>query len=325
MNAKEKMVIFNIGWMKRYEGPNDDEIHSTAKFIDKNKWGYELFNFLPFEGHMYGFVQPSGTKEFTERIIRVERIGTLDQNTSSVDNVLTIWVAPKPGGGTYVVGWYKNARVYKHYQSAPTGSKREYGGNIIGYYAKAKAGDCVLLPLTERKLRVPKATRDNKGGLGQSCVWFADKGRLNELAFRKDLLRFIESYEQRGIVPNEVYEVNRNETTLPEEIPISEKFQEGTVQKRLLDVYERNPKARRECIAHYGARCQICEFDFYKKYGEIGKGLIHVHHLKPLSEVRRGYEVDPIRDLLPVCPNCHAVLHNRTPPFTVEEIKHNLR
>ena len=55
-------------------------------------------------------------------------------------------------------------------------------------------------------------------------------------------------------------------------------------------------------------------------YGEVAEGLIHVHHLRSLSEVGEEYIVDPIADLRPVCPNCHAVLHTRTPPFSIEEV-----
>ena len=71
--------------------------------------------------------------------------------------------------------------------------------------------------------------------------------------------------------------------------------------------------ARKKCIEHYGAKCAVsnCGFDFEKLYGDIGKGFIHVHHLTQLSDIGQGYEVDPIKDLRPVCPNCHAMLHQK--------------
>ena len=65
----------------------------------------------------------------------------------------------------------------------------------------------------------------------------------------------------------------------------------------------------------------MCGFNFEQTYGEIGEGYIHVHHIKPLSEIQEGYEVDPINDLLPVCPNCHAMLHKKTPPYTPKELR----
>lgn len=58
-----------------------------------------------------------------------------------------------------------------------------------------------------------------------------------------------------------------------------------------------------------------------KIYGDIAEGFIHMHHLVPLSAVKEDYLLDPVNDLLPVCPNCHAMLHRRKPPFTPEELK----
>lgn len=72
---------------------------------------------------------------------------------------------------------------------------------------------------------------------------------------------------------------------------------------------ERDPLARRRCVAHYGLTCVVCEFNFGAAYGPAADGFIHVHHLKPLSEIGSEYMVDPVADLRPVCPNCHAVIH----------------
>jgi predicted HNH restriction endonuclease len=88
-----------------------------------------------------------------------------------------------------------------------------------------------------------------------------------------------------------------------------------------VNAYERNPEARRRCIEHYGSRCCICGFDFGAVYGSALAEFIHVHHCRPLSEIAGEYVVDPIEDLRPVCPNCHAVIHRRTPPFTIEEVR----
>ena len=70
---------------------------------------------------------------------------------------------------------------------------------------------------------------------------------------------------------------------------------------------ERSSKARKACIKHHGTTCVVCEFDFKERYGKLGSGFIHVHHLNPL---KRGVaKVDPKKDLRPVCPNCHCMLH----------------
>lgn len=95
---------------------------------------------------------------------------------------------------------------------------------------------------------------------------------------------------------------------------------EGTMKTITVNAYERNTKARQECIVKYGYNCCICGFNFEKKYGVIGREFIHVHHLKPLSEIKEEYEVK-VEDLKPVCPNCHAMLHKRIPAYSIEEIK----
>ncbi len=86
--------------------------------------------------------------------------------------------------------------------------------------------------------------------------------------------------------------------------------------------FERNQEARRKCIAHYGTACQICGFDFGKTYGAAFAGMIEVHHIVPMSEIREDYVVDPIRDIIPVCSNCHTALHSKKDGvYTPEELK----
>lgn len=104
----------------------------------------------------------------------------------------------------------------------------------------------------------------------------------------------------------------------PEDVPTVFEGARRTVQ---VNVYERDPNARRMCLARWGTTCVICDFDFAERYGELGQGFIHVHHLKPLGEVREGYHLDPVADLRPVCPNCHAMLHRRKPALSIDEVR----
>jgi 5-methylcytosine-specific restriction enzyme A len=106
---------------------------------------------------------------------------------------------------------------------------------------------------------------------------------------------------------------------LADEVSTAE-FPEGSVQRAALNAFERNATARAACIAFYGCRCAVCGFDFEAQYGQAAHGLIHVHHLTPISQLRRRYVVNAIRDLRPVCPNCHAVLHRTEPPYTIDQV-----
>lgn len=115
------------------------------------------------------------------------------------------------------------------------------------------------------------------------------------------------------------------EILLAEEVTDPRQLLEGSVRQLSVNAYERNPEARRRCIEAHGCVCSVCSFDFGEIYGQIGKGFIHVHHLCFLSDLRVEYIVDPIKDLRPVCPNCHAILHRRNPPYSILEVRRFLR
>lgn len=111
----------------------------------------------------------------------------------------------------------------------------------------------------------------------------------------------------------------------PEEGPVPDTYVEGAALRVTVNSYERNAAARKKCISHHGCTCAVCGFDFKNIYGDMGQGFIHVHHVKPLSEIGESYSVDPIADLIPVCPNCHAMLHTSSPAMPVEALKKLIR
>lgn len=95
---------------------------------------------------------------------------------------------------------------------------------------------------------------------------------------------------------------------------------EGAALLKLVKQYERSRINRAACIEIHGTACRICDFDFGAQFGELGEGFIHVHHIVPVSEMGGSYSLDPGKDLLPVCPNCHAMLHRRKPALTPDEL-----
>ena len=90
-----------------------------------------------------------------------------------------------------------------------------------------------------------------------------------------------------------------------------DKFVEGEKQQVFTTKYERNRDAREACLAYYGYRCRVCGMSFEETYGEEFKGIIEVHHIVPISEIGETYVVDPIKDLVPLCPNCHTAIHSK--------------
>ena len=105
----------------------------------------------------------------------------------------------------------------------------------------------------------------------------------------------------------------------------AEPLTEGTSKIVSVTVYEREPLARQQCIAHYGTDCHACGFSFGETYGETAGGYIHVHHLKAISKRGGEHAVDPVKDLRPICPNCHAVIHLQTPPLSIIELRRMLK
>lgn len=98
-------------------------------------------------------------------------------------------------------------------------------------------------------------------------------------------------------------------TRPPEELDPKKKYIEGATKQVVVNSYERKPGARKACLRHFGYKCAACGQTMADIYGEVGEGVIHVHHERELSRLGPDYKLDPIEDLKPVCPNCHAILH----------------
>lgn len=102
-------------------------------------------------------------------------------------------------------------------------------------------------------------------------------------------------------------------------------YPEGALTTVQANRYERDRRNRAAAIAIHGTTCKACGLKMGTRYGSIAAGLIEVHHVTPVSELGAGYVIDPRRDLVPLCPNCHSVVHRRVPPFTVSEIVQSLK
>lgn len=101
-----------------------------------------------------------------------------------------------------------------------------------------------------------------------------------------------------------------------------ESVSEGTPSKRYVTTYERNPKYRKQAIAIHGDSCLACGFNFGDFYGDYAEGYIHIHHIVPVSEFELPKKIDPEVDLIPLCANCHSVVHRKKDrTLSVEEIK----
>lgn len=183
-----KMLFLNVGWMENYQGLEDDSITGGGDYVRQYNDGSksdnyppcEIRNFEPYERYMYGFV-----RVIKNGSIRIERLGA-SRKDKSIGDVLAVWVAKSPSNGTVIVGWFKNATVYRDCQLPPEGSGRKRAGRQEwGYRVKAKQENCKLLPIKHRVVKVPRG----EGGIGQSNVWYADQPEND--AFRQEVREFI--------------------------------------------------------------------------------------------------------------------------------------
>ncbi len=153
----------------------------------------------------------------------------------------------------------------------------------------------------------------------------------------KELLAFLEHRNQSSYILNgfikaslpyffDFWKIKISITPKYNDFPDSAETEtciEGAKITIQVNKYERSTIARQKCIDELVCYCHICGINFEKVYGEIGKDFIHVHHKIPLNEIKEEYVVDPIKDLLPVCPNCHAMLHRKIDGtyLTIDELK----
>ncbi|MDX4973927.1 protein NO VEIN domain-containing protein [Myroides odoratimimus] len=180
----KKIIFFNIGWMERYQGLKGDGIQGGGKHIENEGWGGEVFNFKNQKGICYGYVQPkiSSNGDAFSSIIKIDRLeaGLTDD---SIDDVLVVFTSKDPiNKGTRVIGWYKNATVYRESKFL-RGKARVFEGNNLPYFVKAKVEDTFLLPVDSRIEKVPRG----KNGMGQSNVWYCEENDI----FRKRILKIV--------------------------------------------------------------------------------------------------------------------------------------
>ena len=134
--------------MEFYRGrQGGDAIVGGGAYVNQRKKGGEVCNFEPLGGYVHGFVQSPGKTIDTKRI--AHRVGESIDDAESIDNVLIVWVAPLKGRApTVVVGWYRNATVFRNLQIFDSVPPIYDANGLAGHYRfKATSDDAVLLPV----------------------------------------------------------------------------------------------------------------------------------------------------------------------------------
>ena len=294
------IMFCNVGWMTHYNGIAGDSIERGGKF-NQHSIGHEVCNFSNNAGTLYGYVQPTG------QIIKVEKLGA-GKNDDFASGITVVWTAGPESGGTVVVGWYKDATVYREAQTIAKPSAIQKKNGVSTYRITAPADKAVLLPVEQRELIIPRAV---KGGIGQSNVWFADKEESQEIVNR------VISLIYDGVIPA-LPDVDQNQSIL-----------EGNPRLVAHLRRERNSaiiKAKKDAILQTTGKlcCEACGFDFKEMYGKFGDGFCEVHHLQPLSKAD-GVVKTELGDLAIVCSNCHRIIHRTDPMISIPNLSKHVK
>lgn len=181
-------------------------------------------------------------------------------------------------------------------------------------------------PITPYPSKQPVLTEDGQFLLDLFGISYRPLRKLAARLGHKEVKSYIITVDEispvqyQSLLRRTLSAVTSNEDAiddLPEDVVLTE----GRVARITGNTYARNAEARRRCIAEHGVNCCICGFNFGAEYGYEAEGYIHVHHLRPLAQAGGENTVDPVKDLRPVCPNCHAVIHLGGGCRTIDEIR----
>ena len=178
-----RVLFVRVGWMRRYRGQApDDPKPIRGGAYTQFKLGHEAYNFEVYRGRLYGYYQPASDQT------ALERIDPAGVGADTLQDVTVIFVAKKPDRrGQVVVGWYRNATVYRHMQPKTPGRASGFGHLCV-----ATASDGVLVPVLNRRFSVV----GGKGGIGQSNLCYPRKtnGKSKQASWMKDAFNYVESY-----------------------------------------------------------------------------------------------------------------------------------
>lgn len=292
------IILCRIVWADEYKSKKEHFFAGNMSYPAEYKIAHELLNFSNEKGFVYGYVENKGDR------IGVAKLGASTE-ASRVDGTTVIWCAlDRTTRRLRVVGWYDNAQVYRKPQVLPRGSAR----GKWKYQFQAKFHNAHLIPPAERYLEVPmKIKRMDKGFIGQRNWFFPEEYHQYQQFLQAFLLL---KMSQKKETPR-----NRGE---------QESYEEGQRFVTEITVSIRNPKLVTAAKRRYGYRCQVCNFDFKERYGNIGEGFIEVHHLQPMA-TRRSQSSTSVDDVRVLCANCHRMIHQKPKPLDLDELKKMLR
>lgn len=262
-----KILFCRTGWNKKYNGDLTNDPLINGGSYNKEKVGYEAYNFKKFAGKYYGFIEPMGS-------IHLEKISSEAKKSDYLNGVLVIWFATKPKtGGQYIVGWYKNATVYRQKLNIPNTEifkeRLEKGLNLYNI----ESDNAFLLDESMRNFKIK--------GAGQNPLWYQSE------AIREDVLKYIKDIEE-GIT------LNINENIVEQELT-------GKEREAIVKIRENQGRFRQQLIDKYQHKCALCGINMNE--------LLFANHIKPWS-VSEDKEKIKVNNGILLCSNHDKLFDN---------------
>ncbi len=288
------LLFCNVGWMEKYNGIKGDSIARGGSY-NSHSVGHEVCNFTEVNGKVYGYVQAPGQ-------IKLEKLGAR-KTDSMVSGVTVVWTAGPESGGTVVVGWYKDATIYRESCKVNFKSEKHNNNGVDDYRIVADAKSVTLLPVEDRLFVIPRAV---KGGIGQRNIWYALAEESKPI--RDAVIKLIESNSIERLPDLDRLE-GQNEGN-PRLVAHLKRERSGKI------IEQKKASVLRDTGR---LSCEVCGFDFSKAYGELGKNFCEVHHLTPLAKAD-GIIKTYLDDLAIICSNCHRVIHRTNPMLSIDDL-----
>lgn len=254
-----KIFYCRIGWMSSYRGCSTEKPINGGLY-NKDNIGHEVYNYLGYNGRYYGFVESGGNSS-----IHIERLGAR-KNDNSVNDILVVWVASNPTiGGQYIIGWYKDAIVYRKLEKVPDDAmsiRTLKTHNFYDIYSER-------VTLLEEKDRIFQIK-----GMGHSNIWYGNEEVDNTV------ISYIDTYDKK--LDDIIINIEKDTSELlgqEKEAIVKTRINQDIFRKRLVMRYK---------------HCCLCSVNNEK--------LLIASHIKPWSDSDSYEKLDMNNGLL-LCPN----------------------
>lgn len=290
----QTLLFAHVSWMPEYSGKPGEPIFSTHGYVIENEIGHERWNYKPEGNYVRGYVPIRGkATENAPGEISIEKLGA-SKDAKAIDKITVVWFANHPDRPkqAYVVGWYRDATVYREAQFR---RHREFR-------MACNAGDATLIAPSERKFPIPHV-RSIQGqklgyGYGQSSIWYAEKAPKKFLVRVRNYIDAVDKLAVEGA------------TQSVQSVPDAIDDLDGVVGNRRpkkgktsTTFIVRDPEVRRRVLNRAAGRCEFCGALGFER--DDGTNFVEAHHIIHLS--KQG--PDTLDNVIGLCPNHHREAH----------------